>query len=177
MEKSFDGAIAFMPQLTPAATSATGTALLSISKLSADGQPFDAAVIDVFCGTHATTTVAINILSIVESDTVTSPTSMTAITALTGTTDATSALTLPGVAVTGPGCVIEFQLDLRKRKKFIGVILGAASVGATQSVGAIARLIRGKTSKDTASLKSKTGATYGNLVATNAVGCAAVYAG
>lgn len=178
MITSNDGSILFTPALTPAATSSSGTALMSFSKLNADGQAADFAIIDVICNSHTTTTVTLNVLSIVESDTVTSPTSMTAIAALTGTTDATSALTLPGATVTGVGCVIEFQLDLRKRKKYVGVLLGSGNITSmTQTVSAIARLGKLHTSRDTATNKSRTGATYGNLIATSAVGCAAVYSG
>lgn len=178
MIKEFDGSIVYTPLTAITPTSNTGTALMSFSKLDSNGQPNDFAIIDVFVGTHATTTVAINVLSIVEDDSVTSPTSMTGtIASLTGTTDATSAIAIPGVAVTGVGAVMEFQLDLRKRKKYIGVLVAAKDIGATQRIGAIAKLYKSRESRDTSTKKSRTGATYGNLVATSAVGCAAVYQG
>lgn len=172
MIESNDGALVVMP---PVATATNTTTSFSFSKLGADGQPFDAAIIDIIISTHATNSNAIEKLAVVEHDSTTSATSMTSIAALLGTTDATSALTLPAATVTGLGTIVEFQVDLRKRKKYIGVLIHGA--GTTCTAGSVVRLVRGKTSKDTAALKSKTGATFGNLASTAAVGCSALYSG
>jgi hypothetical protein len=172
MITNFDGALVVMP---PVATATNTTTSFSFSKLMADGQPADFAVIDIINSTHSTAAAALEKLAVVEHDSTTSATSMTSIAALLGTTDATSALTLPAATVTGLGAITEFQVDLRNRKKYIGVLIHGAS--GTATVGSVVRLVKTKTSKDTAALKSKTGATYGNLASTAAIGCAAVYTG
>ena len=151
MFKENKGGIVVMP---PVATATNTTTEMSFSKLSnATGQPFDHAIIDVIMSTHASTTTVLQTLILAESDTDTSPTNMTDIVAFSGAsaTSTTYGFAVPAIANTDTGGVMELQVDLRKRKKFIGLKFYGSS--ATCTVAAIARLTCEKTAADSASEK------------------------
>jgi len=175
-----DNGIVVMP---PTLQTAASTTVMSFSKLDANGQPFDYLNLYINLGTQVTNCSAVHIqeVLIAESDTVTSASSMTTIVAFSGsaTTDATHGWTIPAVLSTGKGGVVaELQMDLRKRKKYIGMtILGAAAASNVTTVSALVLLSNCKESRDSAANKNHTGATYGNLEATNAQGCMVVVTG
>jgi hypothetical protein len=149
-----------------AVPAATVTAAATQS-LSLDTAGAEQAVIKINMGTCATTSVAFSALSIVESDTVTSPTSMESIVALTGGTEtSTSAgfITPTQAEMENGGIAIEFDLDLRKLKRYIGtIVVPGQSIVMSQE----ARLTRLKESADSAAEKSGS-----NLTNTDASGCA-----
>ena len=126
------------------------------SYLSFDSRGWDYANIWVLCGTHTSTTAVFSSIRVAEHDTVTSASSMTQINSLSSST-ATSATydnALPTGAYQGLGGVVaEIQVDLRGRKRYLGVSFGVAT-NNTAYVGAIARLTRSKNSSDTAAEKS-----------------------
>lgn len=143
--------------------------------MSFDKSEFDQANIMVICGTHTTTTAVVTGLKISESDTVTSASSMTDIAALcaSNTTSTSAVNAIPAGSIQGLGGIItEFQLDLRKRKKYVGLTIATDTV-ATAVVSAIARLTRSKQSSDSAAQKSLPL----NLAATAVVGCQQIIAG
>lgn len=167
--------------MPPTLQTAASTTTMSFSKLDVNGQPFDYANWFINLGTQVTNCSAVHIQEVLvaESDTITSPSSMTTIVAFSGsaTTDATHGWTIPAVLTTGKGGVAELQMDLRKRKKYIGVtITGAAAASNVTTISAVVLLSRGKESRDTAAQKNHTGAVYGNLCMTNAQGCLALVA-
>jgi ABC-type thiamin/hydroxymethylpyrimidine transport system permease subunit len=162
-----EGAMVILP---PAATLTNAT-----QSMSFDRAGFDQANIMVIVGTHTTTTAVITGLKIAESDTITSATSMTDIAALcaSNTTSTSAVNAIPIGAIQGLGGVItEFQIDLRKRKKYVGLMIAADTV-ATAIASVIVRLTRGGTSKDTAAQKSLPL----NLASTAVVSCMQVVAG
>jgi len=172
------GIVAMPPTLQTAA----GTTELAFSKLDANGQPYDYANWYINLGTQVTNCSAVHIseVLIAESDTVTSPSSMTTIVAFSGsaTTDATHGWTIPAVLYTGKGGVCELQMDLRKRKKYLGAIItGAAAASNVTTISAVVLLSRGKESRDSKAQKNHAGAVYGNLAMTNAQGCLALVNG
>jgi hypothetical protein len=151
--------------VVPAAT-VTAAATQSMSFDTAGAEQ---AVIEILQGTCSTSSVAYSALSIVESETVTSPTSMESIVALTGgTATSTSAgfVTPTSALMENGGIAQRFQLDLRKRKRYVGTIVVP---GQSLVVSQTAALTRLKESADTAALKSGV-----NLSNTNAAGCNAL---
>ncbi len=160
-----EGAIAIMPAAT-CATNATQS--LVFNHLG-----FDYANIDVIVGTHATNGADIGTLALVESDTVTSVSSMSAIVAFTGGTATSTSVgfVIPGAAALGPGGAVQFQVDLRKRKAYVGLTITPGST--TINIAAIARLSRSKESADTAAQKSA----VVNYSLTSATDCASIVNG
>jgi len=143
--------------------------------MSFDAKGFDQANIEMIFGSYTTTTAIIAAMKLSESDTVTSASSMTDIVAFTGTTntvtDATCGFVIPAVATSGGGGAVEFQVDLRKRKRYIGLTYTGSS-SQTSMCAAMARLSRAESSCDTAAQK-----TTSNKAATNVTGCFKVVAG
>ena len=166
MKHANNGSLVMLP---PAATATNASKYMSFKS-----EGFGQANIMVAIGTHTTTTAVVTGLKISESDTVTSASSMTDIAALcaSNTTSTSAVNAVPAGAVQGLGAIVEFQLDLLKRKKYIGLTI-TADTAATAVVAAIARLTRGKKSSDTAAEKSLPL----NLASTAAVGCAQIIAG
>jgi hypothetical protein len=124
----------------------------------------------VCAGSHDSGTEAINTVSVYESDTVTQATNMTLIPALSSGATATSTSAsniLPLAAVQALGGIIqEIQVDLRKRKKFMGIALNTGGVTAGAPVSVIARLTRNEQSADSAAQKDQL-----DLGETNISGC------
>lgn len=173
------GGLVSMP---PTLQTAASTTEMAFSKLDIDGQPYDYANWYINLGTQVTNCSAVHIQEVLisESDTVTSPSSMTTIVAFSGsaTTDATHGWTIPAVLSTGKGGIVELQMDLRKRKKYLGAIItGAAAASNVTTISAVVVMSRSKESHDTAARKNHTGAVYGNLAMTNAQGCLALVTG
>jgi len=144
MISSNDKAMCVLP-IASVATNAT--AYLSFSRLGNSAEKFDYANILFHIGAAATTSAVMTTLNLKESDTVTSPSSMTAIVALTGGTATSSSVgfVIPAAQAAG-GNLVEFQLDLRKRKKYVGL---TATPAQTLVLGATALLSRASESQDT----------------------------
>lgn len=135
-----------------------------------DSLGYDYAIVDVLCGTQATTDPAITTLKFLESDTNTNASNMAAIVALTGAaaTSTSAGFAIPAVTVTGlAGTVAQFQIDLRKRKRYIQMNI---TPGTTLVIGALVRLCRGEIAPLTAAQKSANL----NMAATTVVGCATI---
>lgn len=148
----------------------TGTAATALHTLDLDTSGSDQLNMYVFCGSHVSTTECIDTVSVYESDTETQATSMTLIAALSSGATATSTSAsniLPLAAVQALGGVIqEIQVDLRKRKKYMGIAIQSGIVAAAPTVGVLARLTRNEQSADTAAEKDQE-----DLGATTISGC------
>jgi len=141
----------------------------ALHTLDLDTKGSDQANIYITCGTHNSSTEAIDTVSVYESDTVTQATNMTLIPALSsGTATSTSASNiLPTAAVMALGGVVqELQLDLRKRKKYVGIVVQSGVVAAGCAIVTMARLTRNEKSADSAAQKDQE-----DLGATNVSGC------
>jgi len=147
----------------PAATTATN----ATQSMVIDTKGYDQANIYVNIGTHATNGTTLQTLKVTESDTATSISSQSAIVALTGGTATSTSVgfVIPTVATAGPGTIVEFQIDCRKRKRYLGLQITPGAT--TVNVGAIARLTRSKSSADSATEKSPST----NLSYTGATSC------
>lgn len=153
----------------PIATVATNaTAKLSFSKIGNGGERFDYANILVHVGTSATTSAVLSTLKLSESDTVTSVSSMTDIVAFTGgTATSTSVGFVIPTAQAGGGNLVELRVDLRNRKKYVGMTV---TPGQSLILGATALLSRASESQDTttdmqlSNLESTSAVSVGKLV-------------
>jgi hypothetical protein len=137
--------------------------------LDLDTKGSDQLNVLIACGTHNSATEAIDTVSVYESDTVTQATNMELIAALSsGTATSTSASNiLPTAAVMAlGGNVQELQIDLRKRKKYVGVAVISGVVAAGCAIVTSARLTRNEQSADSATQKDQE-----DLGATNVSGC------
>ena len=153
----------------PLATTATNaTAKMSFSKIGNGGEKFDYANILVHVGTSATTSAVMTTIKLSESDTASSVSSMTDIVAFTGgtATSSTVGFVIP-TAQAGGGNLVEFRVDLRKRKKYVGLSLTPAQ---GLILGATAMLSRASESQDTttdaqiSNLESTSATSVGKLV-------------
>jgi len=154
--------------ITMATTNATALKAMSFDTLGAD-----TLNLYVACGSHNSATQGITAITISESDTVTSASSMTDIASLSCATAASTsaANVLPDAATMADGGIVtEFQIDLRKRKRYLGVELTTGAAGMPISV--IGRLSRSGQSCDTAAEKAGI-----DLADTSYSGCMAVVAG
>lgn len=113
----------------------------------------------VCAGSHDSGTEAINTVSVYESDTVTQATNMELIAALSSGATATSTAAsniLPLAAVQALGGIIqEIQIDLRKRKKFVGISVESGGVTAGCPITIVGRLTRNEQSADSAAQKDQ----------------------
>jgi hypothetical protein len=162
MINSNEGKTAISPGI--AVTNAT-----AMHTLDLDTSGSDQLNVYVSCGTHNSATEAIDTVSVYESDTVTQATSMTLIASLSsGTATSTSASNiLPTAAVMALGGIVqEIQIDLRKRKKYVGIAVQSGAVAAGCSISTVARLTRNEQSADSAAQKDQE-----DLGATNVSGC------
>ncbi len=152
---------------TPPATCATN----ATQTLSFATPGYGRAIVDILVGTHATNGAAIGTLKFSESDTVTSPSSMTDIAALTGGTATSTSVgfVIPGASALGAGAVLEFQIDLRKRKKYLGLSITPGTT--TMNIGVITRLCE-ETHDSAESATEKSAVT--NYALTSATNCALV---
>jgi Trk-type K+ transport system membrane component len=150
------------------ATAAASVATNATQSLSFDTSGFDFANAKVLVGTSATTSAVFTTLKWSESDTVTSPSSQTAIVALTGGTATSTSVgfVLPTAAIAGGGVAAEFQIDLRKRKKYLGCQVTPAQ--ASQVVAICVDLTKDQ-SADSTTTKAES-----NLAATSVSSCAKI---
>jgi len=156
--------------LALATTNATATHALSF-----DTKGSDQANFYLTCGSHNSATQGITSVVVAESDTVTSPSSMTTIAALSsGTSTSTSASNqLVGAAVMALGGVYqELQMDLRKRKRYVGITVTSGAVAAGMPICNLGRISRNEQSADSATEKDQP-----DLTATNVSGCMQVVSG
>jgi hypothetical protein len=118
--------------LPPASVATNATA-----KMAFDTKGLERANVRISMPTSATTSAVYTTLKWSESDTVTSVSSMTDIVALTGgTATSTSAgFVLPTSATLENGGVVEFQIDLRARKRYMALSITPAQ---TQILGVVA---------------------------------------
>ena len=143
--------------------------------MSFDARGFKQANICVLVAAHTTTTAVVTGLKISEHDTTTSASSQTDIAALcaSNTTSTSAVNAIPAGAIQGLGGIItEFQIDLRGRKRYIGLTITTDTV-ATAVVAAVARLTGSEDSSDTATEKS----VPLNLAGTTIVSCQQIIAG
>jgi len=135
---------------------------------SFDTRGFEAAQLNLNLGTHHTGTQILSAIAFNESDTLTTHASMTAITDLTGhTADVGSGFVIPAASTTRYGdTVLQFNIDLRKRKRYLSV---SATRASGVEIGGNVLLSRPKVSADTAALKS-----IPNLASSTAGSCALV---
>ena len=142
-----EGAIAMT---TPQATIATN----ATHSLVFDTKDFDYATIDLQVGTHATNGGDLSVCKLVEHSSVTSFSSMTAIIDFTGGTEVSDSVgfVIPDDEAMGPGAIIEFQVDLRKRERMLGLVVTSGTTAL--SFASLAKLTRSKESADTEAEKS-----------------------
>ena len=163
MINSNEGKTAISPGI--AVTNATAEHTLDI-----DTSNSDQLNLYISCGTHNSATEAIDSVAVYESDTVTQATNMTLIPSLSSGATATSTSAsniLPLAAVQALGGVLqEIQIDLRKRKKNVGIAVISGPVAAGCSIGILARLTRNEQSADSAAQKDQE-----DLGATTVSGC------
>lgn len=162
MNEALNHALVVQP---PASVASTATTTMTFDTIG-----YDYAIVDFICGTQATTDPAITTLKFLENDTNTNASNMAAIVALTGAaaTSTSAGFAIPAVTVTGlGGTVAQFQIDLRKRKRFLQI---NCTPGTTLVVAGVVRLCRGEIAPLTAAQKSANL----NMSATNVVGVASV---
>lgn len=139
-------------KLGVAITNAASTHAITIDTKGSDQYNVLVAV-----GSHDTQTAAITAIVVSDSDTVTSASSQTAIAALSsGTATSTSASNiLPLGAVQGVGGnVNELHIDLRKRKRYVGIEVSVDGIAAGAPLAIIGKLTRNEQSKDSAAQKA-----------------------
>lgn len=143
MKFGASSAVAISP---PASYASTATAQFTI-----DTRGYREAVVDVGFGTNTTTNGAPATFKFLESD-ITDATGFAAITALTGGTAAGN-FTMPTQAALGDGAVVQFQIDLRARKRYLRLQVTPGTSGA-QVLGVHATLHRGERLPVSAAQKS-----------------------
>ena len=136
-------AVCVLPPLT---YSAAGTALMSF-----DRSGFDYCELDVLWGAYATNAATHAVVSITENDT----TVVSNFATFTGSDVHTA-----WASATLGGSVCKFQLDLRKRKRYLAFNFTCSAT--TVTMGAIAKLTRAGQSHDSATEQSVT-----NIATTN----------
>jgi hypothetical protein len=148
---SNEGSIVIMPSQA-VTTNATAEKYMSF-----DTKGYDYCNLFILVGTCTTTTAAFTGIEIAESDTVTSASSMTNITALvcsdTTSTSAPNALAAGATQGLG-GCLGAFQLDLRARKRYLGVTVSCAAHTNAPQVTGLALLGKASETAETAAAKS-----------------------
>jgi len=144
------------------------TAEMSFSRVGNNGETFDYANILVHVGTSSTSSAVMSTLKLAESDDTTVASSMTDIVAFTGGTEtSTSAGFVIPTSQAGGGNLVEFQVDLRKRKKYLSLNM---TPGQTLVCGATALLSRASESQDSTSdmqisnLESTSATSIGKIV-------------
>lgn len=144
----------------PASVATNATQVLTF-----DTSGYDFANIKVIKGTHTTTSACFSTLKITESDTVTNAASQTAIVALTGGTATSTSVgfVVPSATqMAAGGVAVEFQVDLRNRKKYLGLSI---TPGQSMIVCAVADLTKDQ-SADTTTEKTES-----NIEATSVASC------
>jgi hypothetical protein len=129
--------------MSPQTAATNGTAALTF-----DTKGFDAANIIAGMAAHTTSLAALATLKVTECDT-TVASSFSAIVALTGgtVTSSTVGFVIPTAALMGIGEVVEFQVDLRARKRYLKLSMTPGDTTAKECF-AVAQLSRAEQSKD-----------------------------
>ena len=140
--------------MPPASVASTATATLNFDTLG-----YDYLVADFTYGTQATTDAALTTLKWSEGDTTSSYADIVAFTGGTATST-TVGYVIPAVTVTGLGGGIQFQMDLRKRKRYLKL---SFTPGTTVVAACVVNAGRSEIAKITAADKS-----ISNISATNA---------
>jgi hypothetical protein len=146
----------------------TGVAVIPLMELSAAGTAYagswdtkgydSANILIQGYNLSAASSGVVSSVVLSESDTVTSQSSMTDIVAFTGgTATSTSVGFVIGgdTSNTGQTGIIQLQVDLKKRKRYLGLYI-VADQGATNYAGGVAIFGRPEQSKDTLALKQIT---------------------
>lgn len=144
-------------------------------RMSFDTLNQDALNVYVACGSHDSATQGITEIIVSDDDTVTSASSQTGIAALSSATETSTSFSnvLPTAAVMALGGIVtEFQIDLKERKRYVGIDVETTAVAAGMPVSTMARMTRSAESKDSATQKAGI-----DLAATNVSGCMAVVRG
>ena len=147
----------------------------ALKALSFDTLGFDNLNLYIACGSHNSATQGVTELLVSDSDTETAAGSMTDIAALCSATETSTSASnvLPAAAIMAVGGIItELQIDLRKRKRYIGVEVKTGAVAAGMPVSVVGRLTRSGQSADTAAEKAGI-----DLADTDYSGCMAVVSG
>lgn len=141
--------------MAPAAYSSGGTSVFWF-----DRKGFDYCEVDVVFGTLATNGVIPSVCRITESD----ATVISNFTTITGASATLAAATLGG-------SIVKFQIDLRRRKRYLNLDLthGTSTAAITLVMGAVAKLTRAGQGRYTAARQSitneaSTGATAVNQI-------------
>ena len=141
------GAVAITCSMATIATNATHSMVI-------DTKGHDHAVIDLIVGTHATNGGDITVCKLVEHSSLTSFSSMSAIVDFTGGTEVSTSVgfVIPDDEAMGPGAIIEFDVDLRKRERMLGLVVTPGTT--VLSFASMAKLTRSRESRDTKAEKS-----------------------
>lgn len=131
-----------------------------------DCSGYDELIYDLEFGTNTTTNGAPAVISWKESD-ITDSTGFSAITSLTGGTSAGN-FSIPAQSALGVGAVLQFQIDLQKRKRYLQLLVTPGTSGA-QVLSGNAQLFRAEQLPVTATQKSVT-----NRDATSSTAVAAI---
>ena len=142
-------------QIAPATVATNATAAMIFSKLGTRGETFDHANILVNLGTAATNSVTITTLKLQEGDTsvISNHTDIVAFTGGTATSTSVGFVLPVAAADQDGGQVIEFSVDLSKRKKYISLEL---TPGQSMVCGATAILSKSGQSIDNTTTGSLT---------------------
>ena len=151
MNEALNAGRVIMP---PASVASTATATLNFDTLG-----YDYLVADFTYGTQSTTDAALTVLKWAEGDTTSSYADIVAFTGGTATSTSVGYV-IPAVTVSGLGGGIQFQMDLRKRKRYLKL---SFTPGTAVVAGCVVTMTRPEISKLTAASKS-----VSNISATNA---------
>lgn len=124
-------------------------------EMTFDTKGHDSLKVHVCSGTSATTSALFTTLKFAESDTVTNASSQTDIVALTGgtATSASVGFVFPlSLADQSGGGIVQFEIDLRKRKRFVGLLITSGQTGG-HIIGAVGEMYRSAESADTVAQK------------------------
>jgi len=132
-----------------------------------DVSGYDEAIWDVEFGTNTTTNGAPATFKFLESD-ITDATGFATVSGLVGGTNTAGGFTIPAQSALGVGAIVQFQIDLRARKRYLQLQVTPGTSGA-QVLSANAQLFRGEQLPVSAAQKS-----IGNRDATSSTAVALI---
>lgn len=121
--------------LPPASVASSATAAHTL-----DCSGYDELIWDVEFGTNTTTNGNVAKLQVLDSD-ITDATGFATVAGLVGGTNSAGGFTIPAQSVTGVGTIVQFQIDLRARKRYLQLQVTPGTSGA-HVLGANAQLFR-----------------------------------
>lgn len=142
----------------------------SVFQARIDGRGFKYATIDVIVGSQHTSGGNFSVLKLTDCDT-TSSSSFSGIVAFTGGTSVvagSTGFTIPSQS--NRGILAEFQVDLRKRKRYLMLDLTAAATTYYRGVSVIAKMTKEEQSKDNTTTKTLATLEYTSATNANKVG-------